>query len=300
MDPFSSEGELLTIHNAFHGGQYSAIINHDTSGLSAENRIPSRVYKLRSQIASGQAEGVAAELEGEDSPDLAVLKAFAEYSQGNTVDAMKTVESLVEASSDNATVQIIGATVLHVQGRSEEALALLSKHQGSLEAVALVVQIHLSQNRTDLALKEVLNAKRWAQDSLLVNLAESWVGLRIVTLGFQGGERYQQAYYVYEELAQTPSTSTPRALIGQAVAELHLGRLPEAEVALQQALEKDPKHEDALANMIILSILAGKEFDEYLSSLQNSAPSHPFLTNVAQKSELFDKAAAKYTAKVGA
>ncbi|CAZ85917.1 unnamed protein product [Tuber melanosporum] len=291
MDPFSSEGELLTIHNAFHGGQYSAVINHDTSGLSAENSIPSTVYKLRSQIAIGQAEEVAIELEGQDNPDLAVLKAFAEYSQGSTENAVKIVESLVGSSSDNATVQIIGATILHAEGRSEEALTLLSRHQGSLEAVALVVQIRLSQNRTDLALKEVLNAKRWAQDSLLVNLAESWVGLRI------GGEKYQQAYYVYEELAQTPSTSAPRTLIGQAVAELHLGRLPEAEVALQQALEKNPKHEDALANMIVLSILAGKEIDEYLSSLQNTAPSHPFLTDVAQKSELFDKSAAKYRAK---
>lgn len=86
--------------------------------------------------------------------------------------------------------------------------------------------------------------------------------------GFQGGEKYQQAYYVYEELAQAPSTSTPSALIGQAVAELHLGRLPEAEVALQQALEKDPKHADALANMIVLSILAGKESNEFNEHLK--------------------------------
>jgi coatomer protein complex subunit epsilon len=47
-------------------------------------------------------------------------------------------------------------------------------------SVALIVQIHLQQNRSDLALKEVQAAKRWAQDSLLVNLAESWVGLRVV------------------------------------------------------------------------------------------------------------------------
>lgn len=47
-------------------------------------------------------------------------------------------------------------------------------------SVALIVQIHLQQNRVDLALKEVQAAKRWAQDSLLVNLAESWVGMRIV------------------------------------------------------------------------------------------------------------------------
>lgn len=49
-----------------------------------------------------------------------------------------------------------------------------------MEAVALIVQIHLEQNRLDLAVKEVANARKWAQDSLLVNLAESWVGLRVV------------------------------------------------------------------------------------------------------------------------
>jgi len=48
-------------------------------------------------------------------------------------------------------------------------------------SVSLIVQIRLCQNRTDLALKEVQAAKRWAQDSLLVNLAESWVGLRVVS-----------------------------------------------------------------------------------------------------------------------
>lgn len=49
-----------------------------------------------------------------------------------------------------------------------------------MDAVALIVQIHLQQNRTDLALKEVTAARRWAQDSLLVNLAEAWVGARVV------------------------------------------------------------------------------------------------------------------------
>lgn len=62
---------------------------------------------------------------------------------------------------------------------------LFERHTNShilLSSVALIVQIHLQQNRTDLALKEVQAARRWAQDSLLVNLAESWVGLRVVWL----------------------------------------------------------------------------------------------------------------------
>lgn len=141
-----------------------------------------------------------------------------------------------------------------------------------MEAVALIVQIHLQQNRTDLAIKEVQAARRWAQDSLLVNLAESWVGLRVVRSPFglqkldlkelteqQGGEKYQQAFYVFEELAQAPSTSSSQSLISQAVAEIHLGRLEEAEAALNQVLEKDPKNAEAIANAIVLNVVAGKD-----------------------------------------
>ena len=57
---------------------------------------------------------------------------------------------------------------------------MLNTFVNAVDAVALIVQIHLQLNRTDLALKEVSAARRWAQDSLLVNLAESWVGLRLV------------------------------------------------------------------------------------------------------------------------
>jgi len=49
-------------------------------------------------------------------------------------------------------------------------------------SVALIVQIHLQQNRADLATKEAQRARKWAQDSLLVNIAESWVGMREVHL----------------------------------------------------------------------------------------------------------------------
>jgi hypothetical protein len=49
-------------------------------------------------------------------------------------------------------------------------------------SVALMVQIELERNRLDLATKHAVAARKWAQDSLLVNIAESWVGLREVTL----------------------------------------------------------------------------------------------------------------------
>ncbi|KAI9767755.1 MAG: hypothetical protein M1840_005436 [Geoglossum simile] len=293
MDPFSTEGELLNIHNAFHQGQYSVVLEIDASSFSPENALPARILALRSRIALGQAIDVITELEAESHvPDLVVVRSLAQYAVGDKNEAVQVAEIQAGKSPDNATVQVVGGTILHAAGRSEAALELLGKHQGNLEAVALIVQIYLQQNRTDLALKEVLAARRWAQDSLLVNIAESWVGLRV------GGEKYQQAFYVFEELAQAPSSSAPKSLVGQAVTELHLGRLPEAEAALQQALDKDSKNPDAMVNMIVLSVISGKETAGLASPLKATAPEHPFLVDLQEKSVMFDKAAAKYSAKV--
>jgi coatomer protein complex subunit epsilon len=139
----------------------------------------------------------------------------------------------------------------------------------AVEAVAIIVQIHLQQNRIDLALKEVTAARKWAQDSLLVNIAESWVGLR------QGGDKYQQAFYVFEELAQAPSTSSVWSVVSQAVCELHLGRLEEAQAALDQI--KDP-YAEAIANKLVLSVVAGNEASE-LTEYVHPSVKYVHLTN---------------------
>lgn len=80
----------------------------------------------------------------------------------------------------------------------------------------------------------------------------------------QGGEKYQQSFYVFEELAQAPATSSTQSFVSQAVAEIHLGRLEEAEAALQQALAKDPKNAEVIANSAVLNIIAGKDAKELI------------------------------------
>ena len=66
-------------------------------------------------------------------------------------------------------------------------------------------------------------------------------------------------------MAQGLSTSATKSLISQAVAEMHLGRLPEAEAALQQARSKDPNDIEAIANSIVLNVLSGKDASQLLS-----------------------------------
>lgn len=52
------------------------------------------------------------------------------------------------------------------------------------------------------------------------------------------------------------------SLVGQAVSEIHLGRLPEAESALESALQKYPDSADVIANAIVLYALSGKDAAE--------------------------------------
>ena len=105
------------------------------------------------------------------------------------------------------------------------------------------------------------------------------------------------------------------------MAELHLGRTEEAQAALDQALKKEPGYAEAIANLLVLTVITGKdpkEFTRYdflysshiivlgmltvhlFSTLQKAAPQHPFLVDLEEKSALFDKAATKYSAKVSA
>ena len=107
------------------------------------------------------------------------------------------------------------------------------------------------------------------------------------------------------------------------MAEIHLGRLPEAEAALTAALEKYPEDAELIANSIVLNVLAGRpteELESYVSHcslgfccdvlnlangyisghrrLQNAQSSHALLADIQEKSAFFDTAAAKYAPRV--
>lgn len=131
MDPYSAEGELINIHNHFHQGQHQEVVDFDTSSFSPENALPARVLVLRSRIALGQAQDVLDEVKGESEPELEAIGALAEQTLGKTDSAVETIEKLAQSSPDNVAVQIVGGTVLQAAGKSEDALALLSQHQGS-------------------------------------------------------------------------------------------------------------------------------------------------------------------------
>ncbi|KAK3722465.1 hypothetical protein LTR37_002457 [Vermiconidia calcicola] len=296
MDPFSSSGELVNIHTTFTQSQYSSVLSdYDAASFSPENRLPIQILQYRAQCALGEYDDVIGSISDSDAkstPDLAAVRVYASHLQHGSDNAVTEAERLAERQGDNLTVQLLCGTVLARAGKSEQAVQLLSKHQGSLDAVALIVQIHVSQNRTDLAVKEARSARSFAQDALLVNLAESWIGMRT-----GGSENYQKAFYVFEELAQGPSSTSATSLVAQAVSELHMGRVEEAEVALNQALTMEPGNSTALANRMVLDCILGKDVGESRRKLEGVDAGHEMLEDFRQKREAFGVAMEKYAPK---
>ena len=293
MDPFSSDGELVNIHTAFIQGQYDTVLNDfTTTDFSQSNHLPVQILRYRAQCALGQYDQVISSISDNDAkstPDLAAARTFASCLQKQSPNALQEAERLADAHRENLTVQLLCGTILARAGKPEEALQLLQKHTGSLDAVALIVQIHLSQNRTDLALKETKSARSFAQDALLVNLAESWVGMR------QGGEEYQKAFYVFEELAQAPSSASARSLVAQAVSEMHMGRTEEAETALNAALEMEPENSVALSNKFVLDSVLGMDVSESRKKLESVDKEADVLRELDAKREAFKEAMKRFS-----
>ena len=130
--------ELVHIHSALHQGQFQKVLEFDTSDFSESNELPARVLKLRAQLALGQYDDVILEVKSEaDSvPDLAAAKALAQYCKDprNADEAVQAASKLSKEQADSLGVQLLAGTVLANAGLTEEALALLAKHQGSLDA----------------------------------------------------------------------------------------------------------------------------------------------------------------------
>ncbi|KAF9151867.1 hypothetical protein BG015_006111 [Linnemannia schmuckeri] len=306
------ENTLFAIRNLFYSGNYTQVISETTSSRTRASANQATTHQLdlflfRSLIATKNYTRVAQEITESHGLGLQALKAQAVY-----LDAVQSADAagrdaalahlrdllLVHSPDDRQPeitaleVKVVVGQVLATEGLVEEALTVLLPHNNHLESVAVVVQIYLQMNRLDLARKEVEACKSWAEDAMLAQLMEAWVGLRT-----GGGDKYQNAYYIYEEIATSSTSPTVKSLIGEAVCNIQMGHYPEAEGILQEALSRDPTNTDAIVNQIVLSTLLSKPAEEIsvlVQQLQSVAPNHSYLQDLDLKSSLFDRAAQRF------
>ncbi|KAI9308577.1 coatomer epsilon subunit-domain-containing protein [Cunninghamella echinulata] len=300
------ESVLFGIRNMFALGNYQSLINQVSSSQviqSPEGKIEAKTYMYRSYIAQGKYNLVLSDISDNDDTLDAGLRAVyllalflqQQSTQQPTDDILQRAQQLFEQGSNrvHTVVQVIIGTLFARAGKYDDALQVIHVRTKKLECSALAVQIYLQMDRLDLARNEVNHAKSWAEDALLLQLMEACVDLRV------GGEKYQEAFYIFEEFAQSNTSQTIQILNGQAAANLAMGRYPEAESLLLEALNKNNNDPDTLVNMIVCSNLLAKQGEvttRYISQLREVAPHHPFLEDLDLKSSLFDRSASRFNA----
>jgi len=221
----------------------------------------------------------------EGHPGLKAVRLLAEVSKSNEyASAAEVVRGWMEdaSMSRNETAMVVAATVLCMVEDHETALKACHCGQG-LENMAIGVQVLISMNRLDVASAHVSKMSDIDDDATLTQLATAWVGSR------QGGRKLQEAYYIYQELGDKFAW-TVKLHNGLACCQMQMERWDDAEAELLQALEKNAKDADTLANLALVSIYVGKPAARYIGMLQSVAPHHPMVGRMAKAEEAFDGA----------
>mmetsp|Transcript_13606 Transcript_13606/g.16354 ORF Transcript_13606/g.16354 Transcript_13606/m.16354 type:complete len:292 (-) Transcript_13606:315-1190(-) len=290
----SGPDALFNVHNSFYLGAYQQAINEasDVDCESDQERTDRDCFVYRAYIAMGSYQLVISEI-SEDAPTaLQAVKLYAQYldDSDKKESVLATIQDWLNdpACSSNQTLLVIAATIYAAEGNYNEALKIC--HNGnSLELMAFMVQLLLRMDRSDQAEKHLKAMSQIDDDATCTQLATAWTNLAL------GGSKVQEAFYVFQELGDKYSW-TVKLHNGSAVCSLAMGNHEEAEKELLEALNKDNKDPDTLANLVVSQLHLGKPTARYLNQLKMVAPEHMFVKKNEQMEDLFDKAAEGFSA----
>lgn len=287
--------ELFEVRNYFYIGNYQQCINEAQKlrkPSSPEIAIQRDIYTYRSYMAQNKFLVVLDEIHGAAPPEIVPLKLLAEYLSGKSKKeaVVAQVDQQISANANNETLILVAATIYSNENNYEAAYRVLHASE-SLEAIAFIIDILLKLDRVDLARKKLKEMQEKDDDATLTQLVQAWINIAT------GGEKLQEAYYIYQELVDKYG-STPLLLNGQAVTFIGQGKYEEAEAALQEALDKDSNYPDTLVNMIVLQRHVGKTpeiANRYLSQLKDAHPEHPYIKDLKQKENDFARICQQYS-----
>ncbi|EPX72535.1 coatomer epsilon subunit [Schizosaccharomyces octosporus yFS286] len=282
----SLSNELYFVRQYFYSGSYDKLSEIDTSSLSEKGLELTELYMARAKLALGESiESIQGTLTQKSAGGAALLALAGE---GN-------MDHLIEQHGDtDAAVQTLGAIYLIHKEAYDEALSLLQKSVENLEAVALEVYIRLYQHKLEAAEAAITKSLDWADEEIVLQIAQSWVKLA------KGGlDSYNDAFYVYEEL--NGSESNPRVLTCMACSDLCLLRTQEAVSSLRSALEMQSDYTPAAANLKTAVLALGPLAPLDAKQLYETSSCGAFLAKqLNQKSQEFDTLATQFLANSSA
>lgn len=276
---------LFNLRNNFYIGAYqAAITNGDVPNLSPDDAVERDSLVFRSYIALGSYELVINEIDSSRPTALQAVKLLAIYLSGNKEAAKTSLQDWLSdaAIANNPILRLIAGIIYMHEQDYNEAL----KHTnagGTMELLALNVQIFLKMHRSDYAEKQLKLMQQIDEDHTLTQLANAWLNLAV------GGSKIQEAYLIFQDFSEKYQM-TGMVLNGKAVCCMHMGRFDEAESQLLEALNKDAKDAETLANLVVCSLHIGKSSSRYLSQLKLSHPEHLLVKRAAAAEDSFDRA----------
>jgi len=286
--------ELFATKTQFYLGNYQGAINeaNQVKVTSDEKKLEKSVYLYRSLIAQRKFGTVIGEINDNSPPPLRAVKILASYLQSpagsKREKAVADIKNLVSSAFD-ATIALIAGTIYYHEENYDDALRALH-NSSSLESLALQTQVLLKISRLDLAKKQLAALKNQEDDATLTQLTEAWVNIAI------GGEKYQEAFYIFQELAEKHSV-TVKLLNGQAICHIHSGRYEDAEDLLMEALERNNNDPETLVNLIVVGRQRQKSdeiINRYISQLREADGAHPFIRDLDRVESLFHNSAKNF------
>ncbi|XP_057970798.1 coatomer subunit epsilon-1-like isoform X2 [Malania oleifera] len=278
---------LFTLRNNFYLGAYQAAINSsDVANLSPDDVIERDCLVYRSYIALGSYQLVINEIDSSAATPLQAVKLLALYlsSPANKESSISSLREWLEdpAVGNNPILRLIaGIIFMHEQDYNE---ALKHTHAGgTMELHALNVQIFLKMHRSDYGEKQLRIMQQIDEDHTLTQLANAWLNLAV------GGSKIQEAYLIFQDFSEKYQM-TILILNGKAVCCMHMGHFDEAESLLLEALNKDAKDAETLANLVVCSLHLGKPASRFVSQLKLSHPDHMLVRSASAAEESFDRA----------
>ncbi|XP_044495116.1 coatomer subunit epsilon-1-like [Mangifera indica] len=278
---------LFSLRNHFYLGAYqSAINNSDIPNLPHDDAVERDCLVYRSYIALGSYQLVISEIDDSAATPLQAVKLLALY-LSSPENKESTISSLKEwladpAIGNNSTLRLIAGIIFMHEEDYNEAL----KHTnagGTMELHALNVQIFLKMHRSDYAERQLRVMQQTDEDHTLTQLANAWLNVAV------GGSKIQEAYLIFQDFSENYAM-TGLILNGKAVCCMHMGNFDEAETLLLEALNKDAKDPETLANLIVCSLHLGKSSSRYLSQLKLSHPHHILVKRASSAEENFERA----------
>lgn len=268
--------ELLTVEQAFYTGDYNAVINADGS---SGQRI--RELQIRALAANGEVQKALSFTEGEAAPVFKALKSFLEK------DVAAADSILGEASDDDATRHIVALTHAS-QGDLSKALNILQSSGQYLDASLLKIHILLALERNSEALSVVDETRKYANDHIIFNVGEALTALRSI-------QSAQKAYFIFEENNSVHPSSA--SSLGESVANIELGRFPEAAESMPKAVADESL--PSLVSALSLALIQGDSdaANEYRTKLQLvKYAESPYVADLKSKEEAFGRILERFAA----